>query len=277
LARSLSLAPPPRRVAVLPRKKKGIWEPVLPVPEAPVGSGNSRASCSEISAGSALARRKTRNSVTSVTSWSISMTMVTMVASRSAGALITTELERSSPTATTCAAAAPLPGPLRLLLLLPRPRSPNPGGPPPPNMLKKPPRPLVWLPGGGANSWVMSVAVSLASAYLSGSTRMVETLAIEVSRAEMIFSMRLMSVLVATRISELALSLAVSVAVDGSSNSRLGTSWLTLAWRTGMIWVTTSLDFSTASGSLPCTISRSLVLAESCATMVRMRPLRMTA
>ena len=63
----------------------------------------------------------------------------------------------------------------------------------------------------------------------------------------------------------------------GSSSSRLGTNWLTLAYLTGMIWVTTSSPFSTSSGSLPEMTGRSLVFAVSWATIVRMRPLRMTA
>src|ERR1039458_1570332 len=77
----------PPRPPMPPRKNEnGVMAFWLPLLEA-VGSGNNCPSWSAISDASALTRRKTRSSVTSVTSWSISFTMFSMVANRSAGAL----------------------------------------------------------------------------------------------------------------------------------------------------------------------------------------------
>ena len=75
---------------------------------------------------------------------------------------------------------------------------------------------------------MIRTAVSLASAYSKGITLIEETLAIEVSKAVMILSIRLISVLVATRISELALSLAESVALVGSNTCKLFINCATL-------------------------------------------------
>ena len=152
-------------------------------------------------------------------------------------ALTINALDCASATATTLAAKAPpplLPPPL------PPPASPPPAasasgpakgppGPPgpPPNKSKLWPRglvpPLPWPEPCGEKSCWITVANCFASAWRSGRTLIEEAVAIAPSRARMILSMRLTSVLVATRMSELALSLAESVAVVGSNSSRLGT------------------------------------------------------